>query len=138
MAESLSSLPNHPAGVVRDSLPQQVAELLRRRLVEGELPPGSKLNERVLCEQLGVSRTPLREAIKLLAAEGLVALEAGRGAFVPVPSPDDIAQTFDVIAVLEGLAAERAAAYITEAQLSELQALQFDMQAAFERRDLKA
>ena len=126
------------AGVVRDSLPQQVAELLRRRLIEGELPAGSKLNERVLCEQLGVSRTPLREAIKLLAAEGLVALEAGRGAFVPVPSPEDIAQTFDVIAVLEGLAAERAAAHITEAQLSELQALQFDMQAAFERRDLKA
>lgn len=138
MAEPMPPRLASTAGVVRDSLPQQVAELLRRRLIEGELPAGSKLNERVLCEQLGVSRTPLREAIKLLAAEGLVALEAGRGAFVPVPSPEDIAQTFDVIAVLEGLAAERAAAHITEAQLSELQALQFDMQAAFERRDLKA
>lgn len=127
-----------PTGVVRDSLPQQVAEWLRRRLIEGELAPGSKLNERVLCEQLGVSRTPLREGIKLLASEGLVVLEAGRGAFVPAPSRDEIAQTFDVIAVLEGLAAERAAAHVTEAQLSELQALQFDMQAAFERRDLKA
>ena len=127
-----------PPGVVRDTLHTQVAGLLRQRLIDGSLPPGSKLNERVLCEQIGVSRTPLREAIKQLAAEGLVTLEAGRGAFVAAPNRGDIEQTFDVIAVLEGLAAERAAQYITDATLVELQALQFDMQAAFERRDLQA
>jgi DNA-binding GntR family transcriptional regulator len=124
--------------VVRDTLHTQVVGLLRQRLIDGSLAPGSKLNERVLCEEIGVSRTPLREAIKQLATEGLVTLEAGRGAFVAAPSRDDIEQTFDVIAVLEGLAAERAAQHITDAALAELQALQYDMQAAFERRDLQA
>lgn len=124
--------------VVRDTLHTQVVGLLRQRLMDGSLAPGSKLNERVLCEDIGVSRTPLREAIKQLATEGLVTLEAGRGAFAAAPSRADIEQTFDVIAVLEGLAAERAAQHISEAGLAELQALQYDMQAAFERRDLQA
>ena len=135
-------MPNTPssptATVVRDTLHTQVVGLLRQRLMDGSLAPGSKLNERVLCEEIGVSRTPLREAIKQLATEGLVTLEAGRGAFAAAPSRDDIEQTFDVIAVLEGLAAERAAQRMTEDALAELQALQDDMQAAFERRDLQA
>lgn len=135
-------MPNTPssptATVVRDTLHTQVVGLLRQRLMDGSLAPGSKLNERVLCEEIGVSRTPLREAIKQLATEGLVTLEAGRGAFAAAPSRDDIEQTFDVIAVLEGLAAEHAAQRMTEGALAELQALQYDMQAAFERRDLQA
>ena len=122
--------------VARDTLQQRVAQRLRELLIQGQLPPGAKLNERELCERLGVSRTPLREAVRLLAAEGLVTLDPGRGAFAPVLSREDIAHTFDVIAVLEGLAAERAAAHITEAELAELRALQLEMQAAYERRDL--
>jgi len=66
----------------------------------------------------------------------LVTLAPGRGAFAPVLSPEDIAHTFDVLAVLEGLAAESAAAHITDAELTELRALQHEMQAAHERRDL--
>ena len=122
--------------VSRDTLPQRVAARLRELLIQGVLAPGSKLNERDLCGQLGVSRTPLREAVRLLAAEGLVSLDPGRGAFAPVLSAEDVHHTFDVLAVLEGLAAERAAAHITDAELAELRALQFEMQAAFERRDL--
>lgn len=122
--------------VARDTLQQRVAVRLRQLLVEGVLAPGTKLNERELCERLGVSRTPLREAVRLLAAEGLVTLDPGRGAFAPVLSPDDVAHTFDVIAVLEGLAAEQAAEHITDAELAELRALQHEMQAAYERRDL--
>ncbi|MFC5519806.1 GntR family transcriptional regulator [Polaromonas jejuensis] len=122
--------------VARDTLQQRVAIRLRELLIQGVLAPGAKLNERELCERLGVSRTPLREAIRLLAAEGLITLDPGRGAFAPVFSLADVAHTFDVLAVLEGLAAELAASQITEAELEELQALQLEMQAAFERHDL--
>jgi len=123
-------------GVARDTLQQRVATRLRQMLIEGSTPPGAKLNERVLCEQLGVSRTPLREAIRQLAAEGLVTLDPNRGAFAAQLSRDEVASAFDVVAVLEGLAAEQAAERITEPELAELRALQLELQASFERRDL--
>src|SRR5207247_1532667 len=126
------------SAVARDTLQQRVAVRLRELLIQGALPPGAKLNERVLCEQLGVSRTPLREAIRALAAEGLLSMDPGRGAYALALSTEDVAHTFDVIAVLEGLAAERAAAYASDDELAEMRALQFEMQAAFERRDLAA
>ena len=75
---------------------------LRQRIVEGEIAPGAKLNERALSELLQVSRTPLREAIKMLAAEGLVALLPNRGAVAAQLSLQDVADTFEVIADLEG------------------------------------
>jgi DNA-binding GntR family transcriptional regulator len=124
--------------VTRDTLHQRVAARLRELLIQGSLQPGDKLNERELCEVLGVSRTPLREAIRLLAAEGLVTLDPGRGAFVPVLTRTDIAGAFDVLASLEGLAGELAAQRITDEELAELRALQHEMRAAFERRDLPA
>jgi len=124
--------------VVRDALHQQVAQRLRKLLVEGTLPAGAKLNERVLCEQLGISRGQLREAIDLQAAEGLMTLEPERAAFSPRLTREEVLNTFDASAELEGLAGERAAARVTDTALSELQALQYDMQAAFERRDLQA
>ncbi|WP_144264602.1 GntR family transcriptional regulator [Polaromonas sp. C04] len=122
--------------VARDNLQQRVAVRLRELLIHGTIAPGSKLNERDLCEQLGVSRTPLREAVRLLAAEGLVSLDPGRGAFAPTLSAEDVKHTFDVLGVLEGMAAERAATHITDGELAEMRALQLEMQAAFERRDL--
>ncbi len=122
--------------VQRDTLQQRVAIRLRELLVQGGFEPGSKLNERELCEQLGVSRTPLREAIRLLVAEGLVVLDPGRGAFTPTWSKDDISDTFELLAALEGLAGELAAQRITTEELAELTALQHEMQAAYERRDL--
>lgn len=122
--------------VARDTLQQRVAVRLRELLIQGVLAPGAKLNERELCERLGVSRTPLREAIRLLAAEGLVTLDPGRGAFAPVLSLADVAHTFDVLAALEGLAAELSAALITDEELAELAELQQKMQSAFEHHDL--
>lgn len=123
-------------GVARDTLQQRVAAKLRQMLIEGELAPGTKLNERVVCERLGVSRTPLREAIRLVAAEGLITLDPNRGAYAAVLSAEEVAGAFEVIAALEGLAGEQAAERITDAELSELRALQFEMQASYERRDL--
>ncbi|RTZ38873.1 GntR family transcriptional regulator [Candidimonas sp. SYP-B2681] len=124
--------------LARDTLHQRVAARLRELLTHEVLGAGAKLNERELCESLGVSRTPLREAIRLLAAEGLVTLEPGRGAFVPVLSDEDIAHTFDLLSALEGLAGELAARRISDSELTELRALQLEMSAAFERRDLPA
>ena len=117
-------------------LHQQVVLRLRQRIVEGQLAPGAKLNERELSESLNVSRTPLREAIRMLAAEGLVELLPNRGAVVASMSAQDVADTFEVIAGLEGQSGELAAQRITPAQLNEIQALHFEMAAAFTRRDL--
>lgn len=122
--------------ISRVALHDQVVARLRTMLVEGRIPPGAKLNERSLCEQLRVSRTPLREAIKLLAAEGLVDLLPNRGAVAVKLTEGDVMNTFEVLAELEGMAGELCAKRITEASLSELRALHYDMLACFERQDL--
>ena len=122
--------------IARLGLTDQVAARLRNWLVEGRIAPGAKLNERVLAEQLRVSRTPLREAIKLLAQEGLVDLVPNRGAVAVKLTEADIVHTFEVLAGLEALAGELAAQRIAAAQLNELRAKHHEMLAAFERRDL--
>lgn len=122
--------------VPRQALHQEVATRLRQRIIEGELAPGAKLNERELSERLQVSRTPLREAVKMLAAEGLVELLPNRGAVVAQMSEQDVIHTFEVIAGLEGMAGELAAQRIQDAELAEIRALHFEMLAAHARRDL--
>jgi len=122
--------------IPRQVLHQEVAVRLRQRIVEGQLAPGVKLNERELSESLQVSRTPLREAIKMLAAEGLVELLPNRGAVVAQLSAQDIADAFEVIAGLEGQAGELAAERIGAGALAEIRALHYEMRAAFTRRDL--
>ena len=122
--------------IPRQVLHQEVAVRLRQRIVEGQIAPGTKLNERELAELLNVSRTPLREAIRMLAAEGLVELLPNRGAVVAQMSAQDVADTFEVIAGLEGQSGELAAQRITEPELAEIRALHFEMMAAWTRRDL--
>lgn len=122
--------------ISRLSLHDQVAARLRTMLVEGRIAPGAKLNERELCEQLRVSRTPLREAIKLLAAEGLVDLLPNRGAVAVKLTEADVLNTFEVLAMLEGQSGELAAQRITDAELAELRALHYEMLACYARRDL--
>ncbi len=118
------------------ALHDQVLTRLRALLVEGHIAPGAKLNERELSEQLQVSRTPLREAIKLLAAEGLVDLLPNRGAVAVQLTLDDVRHTFELLETLEGLAGELAAQRITAPELAELQALHYEMLACHARRDL--
>jgi len=95
--------------ISRMGLHEQVASRLRTMLVEGHIWPGAKLNERELCEQLRVSRTPLREAIKLLASQGLVELLPNRGAVAIKLTEADVLSTFEVLAHLEGLSGRLAA-----------------------------
>ncbi|MEK9971573.1 MAG: GntR family transcriptional regulator [Ferrovibrio sp.] len=122
--------------ISRLGLHEQVASRLRTMLVEGSIKPGAKLNERELCERLRVSRTPLREAIKLLAAEGLVDLLPNRGAVAVKLTEADVLNTFEVLSMLEGLSGELAAQRITDEELAEIQALHYEMMACFARRDL--
>jgi DNA-binding GntR family transcriptional regulator len=104
--------------IPRANLHEQVANRLRQMLVEGRIAPAAKLNERELCEVLEVSRTPLREAIKMLAAEGLVELLPNRGAIAVELDEEDVRHTFEVMAGLEALSGELAAQRITDAELA--------------------
>jgi DNA-binding GntR family transcriptional regulator len=113
-----------------------VAQRLRTLIVEGALAPGAKLNERELAQRLHVSRTPLREALKLLTAEGLVEHLPNRGALVVQLSEDDVAAAFEVLADLEGLSGELACARITDQEIDEIRALHFEMRAHHARHDL--
>lgn len=122
--------------IPRAALHEQVAQRLRQMLVEGHIASGAKLNERELSEELKVSRTPLREAIKMLAAEGLVELLPNRGAIAVELSEADILNTFEVMAGLEGQSGELAAQRITESELAEITAMHYEMLAAYTRRDL--
>lgn len=122
--------------IPRAALHEQVANRLRQMLVENQIPPGAKLNERELSEVLQVSRTPLREAIKMLAAEGLVELLPNRGAIAVELSEVDVLNTFEVMAGLESQSGELATQRITEAELAEIKAMHFEMMAAYTRRDL--
>jgi DNA-binding GntR family transcriptional regulator len=127
-----------PDGSNGEVLHVAVAQRLRALIVEGGIPPGEKLNERDLASQLQVSRTPLREALKLLTAEGLVEHLPNRGASVVQLSADDVAHAFEVMAALEALSGELACARITDAEIAELQALNYEMRAHHARRDLSA
>jgi len=124
--------------IPRAALHEQVALRLRQMLVESRIPPGAKLNERELSEVLQVSRTPLREAIKMLAAEGLVELVPNRGAIAVSLTEADVLNTFEVMAGLEAQSGELAAARVTDEELAEIRAMHYEMMAAYTRQDLSA
>ncbi len=122
--------------IARMALPEAAAERLRRLIIEGELAPGARLNERELSERLGVSRTPLREAFRMLAADGLLVQLPNRGAQVIALSTDDVRYAFEVMASLESLSGELATQRVTEGDISELRAMQAEMEAAHAEHDL--
>src|SRR5258708_30165778 len=95
---------------------------LRRFIVEGVLESGKKLNERELCETLGISRTPLREALKVLAAEGLIEISPNRCASVSKMSEAELRETFELMSGLEAFSGELAAERMTAAELAEIKA----------------
>jgi DNA-binding GntR family transcriptional regulator len=134
----LDALTSEALAPDRRVLHEAVAERLRALIVDGVLAPGAHLNERVLCEQLGVSRTPLREAFRTLAGEGIVALQPNRGAVVAALSRQDVEHAFELMAALESLAGGLAAERATATERDELRALHFEMLAAHARRDLPA
>ncbi|MDD0837944.1 GntR family transcriptional regulator [Curvibacter sp. HBC61] len=105
------------------SLHSEVADRLREHIFAGELPPGTFLDEVALCERLQISRTPLREALKVLTAEGLLRHEPRRGCFVNEVTEQDLDEIFPVIALLEGRCAYEAARQVNDADLRALAVL---------------
>ncbi len=112
----------------QNSLHQEVASSLREEIFAGALAPGSFLDEADLCQRLGISRTPLREALKVLTAEGLLRHEPRRGCFVSVVTEQDLDDIFPVIALLEGRCAYEAARNASDSDLIELGTLHDKLQ----------
>ena len=112
---------------LRRPLHQEAAERLRDMIVEGELAPGERITEQSLCDHMGLSRTPLREAIKTLTSEGLIDFQPNRGASVASLSLDDIEDTFRVIGALEALAGELACANLRNDDVAEIRVMHYQM-----------
>lgn len=106
---------------------EELVARIRDMIVEGELAPGNRVSERALCERFAVSRTPLREALKVLASEGLLQLLPNRGARVVRLTERDVEEMFAVMGALEGLAGELAAERIADAEIAEIRALHYQM-----------
>jgi DNA-binding GntR family transcriptional regulator len=119
----------------RRALYQDVAERLRQQIFARELEPGSWIDEMKLSAAYGISRTPLREALKVLAAEGLVTMKLRRGAYVTEVSPDDVAQVYHLLALLESDAAARVAAHAGDAERATLAQLHERLEKQVRQRD---
>ena len=124
--------------IARRSLHEELVEALQAMIVEGVLKPGAKVPEKELCVRFGVSRTPMREALKVLAADGLVTLETNRGAWVTELTARELADLFEVMASLEALAGELACKRITPDQLSAIRSHHAAMMDHYEQRDRQA
>src|SRR5260370_1687677 len=127
---------DQPCSGNREMMPYEVVARLRRLLIEGELPPGRRIPEGELCASLSISRTPLREALKVLAAEGLVVLLPNRGSRAAKLTQKDVKELFEVCEALEATAGELACPRISEQQLLEIAALQAAMVEHYRARDL--
>ena len=118
------------------SLHADIVSQLRDFIVEGHLTPGSRISERDLCEKFEISRTPLREALKVLAAEGLVDLLPNRGARVRHFTEKDIRNLFELIAGMDFVAGRMACARITDEQIRAIEKMHLDMYTHYLRREV--
>jgi DNA-binding GntR family transcriptional regulator len=117
------------------ALYEEVAELLRQRIFKRELEPGSWIDELKIAEDYGISRTPLREALKVLAAEGLVTMKVRRGAYVTEVNEKDMSDIYHLLGLLESDAAGVVAARATPEQLRELQAIHDELEGTTAQRE---
>ncbi len=111
------------------ALYEDVAELIRQRIFSQQLAPGSWIDELTIAKDYGISRTPLREALKVLATEGLVTMKVRRGAYVTEVSEQDLKEVYHLLSLLESDAAGVVAAKATQAQMDELKALHQQLEA---------
>jgi DNA-binding GntR family transcriptional regulator len=112
------------------ALYEEVAELLRQRIFKRELEPGSWIDELKLAEEYGISRTPLREALKVLATEGLVTMKVRRGAYVTEVSTQDLSDVYHLLSLLESDAAGVVATKASDAEMAELVELHAELEEA--------
>ncbi len=135
MSDATVAAPIAPPIAPRQPLYQEVAEQLRQRIYARVLEPGAWIDEMKLVAELGISRTPLREALKVLAVEGLVTMKLRRGAYVTEMSRDDVSQVYHVLALLESDAAADVARLASDEQLAELRGLHERLEKLVRQRD---
>ncbi|MFZ5511452.1 MAG: GntR family transcriptional regulator [Pseudomonadota bacterium] len=122
--------------IKQPALYEEVAERLRQRIFRHELAPGAWIDEQALAEEFGISRTPLREALKVLAAEGLVTLKPRRGCYVTELSEQDLDEIFDLMALLEGRCAAEAVRRMGAGALAQLERLHDELERAAAAGDI--
>src|SRR5436190_18103371 len=111
------------SSIPRQSLPSAVADKLRDQIIRGEIPEGAQLRQDAIATQYGVSRIPVREALRQLDAEGLIAIVPNRGAIVPALSPDDIGELFSIRALLEPEVLKLSIPHLTQQDFSQAEAI---------------
>ncbi|MGI9401185.1 MAG: GntR family transcriptional regulator, partial [Rhizobiaceae bacterium] len=122
--------------ISRKSLHQELVDRLQLLIISNRLEPGTKVPEKQLCEQFGVSRTPLREALKVLATDGLVRLEQNRGAWVTKITASEVEEVFPILGALEALSGELACKNISESEIRNIAKLHEQLLASFRNRNL--
>ncbi|SNY98764.1 GntR family transcriptional regulator [Halomonas sp. hl-4] len=122
--------------ILQRNLYREVADRIGDLIEHGELAPGERISEKQLCEKFGVSRTPLREALKVLATEGLIELLPNRGARVVRLTFKKVKDTYDLMAALEGLSGELACQYISDAEIADIRRLHEEMLTHYRNREL--
>ncbi|WP_148253405.1 GntR family transcriptional regulator [Aidingimonas lacisalsi] len=123
--------------IKQNTLHGEVAERIRDMISQGALVPGSRVPEKQLCEQFGVSRTPLREALKVLAYEGFVELLPNRGARVSKLTKATIKNTFEVMQNLEALSGKLAGDRVTDSELKNIESLHYQMLAHYKKGNMQ-
>jgi len=122
----------------RPTLHQEVVERIRDMIFDGDLRAGARVPERDLCQRFGISRTPLREALKVLASEGLITLQPNRGAWITQLTPADVDELFPIMGSLEALSGELACRHATDEDIAEVRALHYEMALHHTRGDQPA
>jgi len=127
---------NQITAVVRAPLHEELTQKIREMIFSGQLVGGERVAEQKLCDHFGISRTPLREALKVLGSEGLLELLPNRGARVAVLRPEDVDEIFPVMGALESLAGELACRRLTDTEFAEIRALHYQMAVHHAKREL--
>jgi DNA-binding GntR family transcriptional regulator len=120
--------------IEKKTLHEEIANNLRELIMSGELQEGDKIKEDALCNSMGISKTPLREALRVLSVEGLIKLVPNRGSFVSTPTFEEIREMFDVMSVLEGICARAAAEKMSAKDLTTLEKLHNKLEKNFKRK----
>ncbi len=122
--------------ISRRSLHVELVDRISDMIIAGELAPGTKIPEQEMCKRFGVSRTPMREALKVLAADGLVSLEPNRGAWVSKITLEELEEVFPVMGALEALSGELACERITDKEIDDIKKLHNRMLKYYKSQDL--
>jgi DNA-binding GntR family transcriptional regulator len=120
--------------IEKKTLHEEIANNLKELIMSGELQEGDKIKEDELCSSMGISKTPLREALRVLSVEGLIKLVPNRGSFVSTPTFEEIREMFDVMSVLEGICARAAVKKMSAKDLAALEKLHDKLEKNFKRR----